>query len=110
MKIPLSLFLHHTIDQYDLQSKVRNGHVYHKIRCAIYGLTQSRALANVQLPTFLAPEGHYELAHTSGLWRHITRPIQYKLVADYFRVKYVGQEHAEHLINTIKKHYEFSGD
>ena len=110
MKIPLSLFLHHTIDQYDLQSKVRNGHVYHKIRCAIYGLTQSRALANVQLPTFLAPEGHYELAHTSGLWRHITRPMQFTLVVEYFGVKYVGQEHDENLIDAIKNHYAFSGD
>ena len=108
MKISLSLFSQHIIDQYELQSKVRHRHVYHEIRRAIYGFPLAGALANVKLLKFLAPAGYYKLAHTPGLWRHISRPIQFTLVVEDFGLKYVGQEHYEHLINTTKKHYEVS--
>ena len=63
---------------------------------------------NAQLLNFLDPARYYELAHTPEIWWHITRPIQFTLVVEDFVVKYVGQEHAEHLINTNKKHYEVS--
>ena len=43
-----------------------------------------------------------------GLWRHVTRTIQLILVLDDFGVKYVGQEHSEHITKTIKKNYEVS--
>ena len=46
--------------------------------------------------------GYYEVAHTPGLWNHVTRPVQFSLVVDDFSVKYVGKENAEHLINAIK--------
>ena len=58
MEIPLSLFPQHIIDQYDPQSKVRNGHIYHEIRRSIYGLPQDGYLANAQLQKSLAPSGH----------------------------------------------------
>jgi len=67
-------------------------------------------LANKQLRKFLKPAGYYEVAHTPGLWRHISRPIQFTLVVDDFGVKYAGREHAEHLIKTLKKHYEIATD
>jgi hypothetical protein len=41
--------------------------------------------------------------HTHGLWKHDTRPISFSLVVDDFGVKYVGREHAEHLMECIKK-------
>ena len=71
-------------------------------------MSQSGDLVNAQLQKFLAPAGYYKLVRTPRLWRHVTRPIQFTLVVDDFVVKYVGQEHSEHLINTIKKHYEVS--
>ena len=73
---------------------------------AIYGLPQAGSLANQQLRRYLAPAGYYEVAHTPGLWKHITRPVQFSLVVDNFDVKYVGKEHAVHLICTLRKHYD----
>ena len=59
-------------------------------------------LANKQLREKLEPAGYYEVAHTPGLWRHVTGPVQFLLVVDDFRVKYVGKENAKHLIHDIK--------
>ena len=36
---------------------------------------------------------------------HDWRPVQFTLVVDNFGVKYVGEEHAIHLKNTIEEHY-----
>ena len=106
MKMPLALFPAHTIEQYKLHDRAKNGFVYLEIRRAIYGLPQAGSLANKQLRKYLAPAGYYECAHTPGLWRHVTRPIHFSLVVDDFGVKYVGKEHADHLIQTLRKHYE----
>ena len=56
------------------------------------------------------PCRYYEVAHTPGLWRHVTRPVQLTLVVDYFGVKYVGKENADHLIKAIKKDHIIPGD
>eukprot|EP00956_Cyclotella_meneghiniana_P031758 scaffold84459_cov26-Cyclotella_meneghiniana.AAC.1 len=76
----------------------------------MYGLPQAGALANKLLRERLAPAGYYEVAHTPGLWRHVTRPISFTLVVDDFGVKYVGKEHAQHLIDTLKQHYKLAED
>ena len=76
----------------------------------LYGLPQAGILANKLLRKHLAPHGYYELPHTPGLWRHVSRPVQFSLVVDDFGVKYVGQEHANHLCNALKQKYEISED
>ena len=73
-----------------------------EIQKAIYGLPQAGILANKQLRQRLQPHGYYEVAHTPGLWRHVTRPVQFSLVVDDFGVKYVGKENAQHLIDVIE--------
>ena len=83
MIMPLNLFPQHTIDQYKLQENVQNGQVYLEVWRAIYGLTQAGALANNQLKKFLPPDGYYEVAHTPGLWRPTTIPIQFSLVETF---------------------------
>jgi hypothetical protein len=50
------------------------------------------------------------MQHTHGLWTHDTNPISFSLVVDDFGVKYVGREHAEHLMACIKKYYNISRD
>eukprot|EP00804_Cyclotella_cryptica_P013525 CCRYP_017242-RA/>CCRYP_017242-RA protein AED:0.41 eAED:0.41 QI:0/0/0/1/0/0/5/0/589 len=97
--MPLALFPDHIRAQYNLDKHAIHGFVYLELRGAIYGLPQAGTLANKLLRKRLAPHGYYEVAHTPGLWRHVTRPISFTLVVDDFGVKYVGQEHAEHLIN-----------
>ena len=104
MIMPLHLFPQHTIDQYKLQGNAQNGQVYLEVWQAIYRLPKAGALANKQLKKFLAPYGYYEVAHTPGIWRHTTIPIQLSLVVDYFGVKYVGKKHVEHLVHCLKKH------
>ncbi len=76
--------------------------IYLKIRRSIYGLPQVGALANAYLSEKLAPAGYYEVPHTPGLRKHISRPVQFSLVVDDFGVKYVGKENAEHLIKNLR--------
>ena len=102
MQMPLNIFPPHTVKQYKLEEKAKNGYVYLEVRKAIYGLPQAGVLANKQLREKLAPAGYYEVAHTPGLWRHVTRPVQFTLVVDDFGIKYVGQENLDHLIGAIK--------
>jgi hypothetical protein len=54
----------------------------------------------------LAPFGYYECINTPGLWYHISRPISFTLDVDDFGVKYVEQQHADHLIASIKNTYK----
>ena len=35
---------------------------------------------------------------------HKTRPIRFTLVVDDFGVKYIGKQHAEHLMGILKQH------
>jgi hypothetical protein len=58
----------------------------------------------------LAKDGYIPTPHTHGLWTHDTRPISFSLIVDDFGVKYVGREHAEHLMACIKKNYNISSD
>ena len=94
------------MDQYNLRENANNGWVYVVIRKAICGLPQAGKLANKQLKEHLGPAGYYEVAHTPGLFTHATRPIQLSLVVDESGVKYVGKEHADHLIKTLERHYD----
>ena len=41
-----------------------------------------------------------------GPWSHMWQSIQLALVVDDIAMKYIGQEHAEHLMSILKKHYE----
>ena len=81
-----------------------------KIRKGMYGLPQAGILANKLLKKRLAKQGYYELPHTPGLWKHISRPIAFSLVVDDFGVKYVGEQHARHLVESIKKEYTVNVD
>jgi hypothetical protein len=84
--------------------------VYILIDKGMYGLPQAGRLANNLLVTRLAPHGYHPVEHTHGLWRHKTRPITFILVVDDSGVRYVGKEHANNLLNAIKKQYEVTED
>jgi hypothetical protein len=81
-----------------------------EIQKGMYGLPQAGILSNELLQRNLANDGYRPTQHTHGLWTHDTRPISFSLVVDDFRVKYVGREHAEHLMACIKKNYNISSD
>jgi hypothetical protein len=76
----------------------------------MYGLPQAGILANELLQRNLANDGYHPTTHTHGVWTHDTRPVSFSLVVDDLRVKYVGHEHAEHLMTCINKNYNISSD
>jgi hypothetical protein len=110
MRIPLELFPSWTVEQYNLNKHAYKGFVYIEMRRAVWGLPQAGILANKRLRRKLAPFGYFECVNTPGLWYHETRPISFTLVVDDFGVKYVGKEHADHLIESIKKTYTLTED
>jgi hypothetical protein len=67
-------------------------------------------LAQQLLEQRLNKHGYVQNQAVPGLWTHKTRPISFTLVVDDFGIKYVGREHAMHLIQILKEHYEISED
>ena len=61
--------------------------------------------ANNHLTEHLEPKGYYQWRHNPGVWRHKWRLILFSLVVDDFGIKYVGKEHADHLIAAIEENY-----
>ena len=76
----------------------------------MYGLPQSGILYNKLVKERLTKYGYNKVAHTPGLYKHDTRPMCFTLVVDDFRIKYIGQENAQHLIDTLKDFYEVEMD
>ena len=110
MQMPINLIPQAFIDEYDLTPKVKNGFVYLRIVKGMYGLPQAGMLANKLLKERLEEHGYYELPHTPGLFTRKTRPIWFTLVVDDFGVKYVGKEHANHLMSVLKQFYDVEED
>jgi hypothetical protein len=76
----------------------------------MYGLPQSRLLAQKLLDELLNMEGYQQSALTPGFWTHDWHPISFTLCVDDFVVKYVGQKHADHLMTVLRKHYTISSN
>ena len=106
MFIPINQIPQEIIDHYNLHNIVHKGKVYMEICCGMYGLPQARILTKKQLIRFLGSYGCSPVPHTPGLWRHQWRPITFCLVVDDFGVKYIGKEHADHLIQCLRNHYQ----
>ena len=80
------------------------------IERGIYGLPHTGLLANNLLAKRLIKAGDYQCQFTPALWRHVWRPVTFSLVVDDFGVRFKGDCHANHLINTLKKYYDVSVD
>ena len=63
-------------------------------------------IAKELLEKLLNKRGYQQSKLVPGLWKREWRPIQFTLVVDNFGVKYVGQEHALHLKQTLEKNYK----
>jgi hypothetical protein len=95
-----------TIEKCDLVEFSQDGKVNIEIQKGMYGLPQAGEL----LQRNPAKDGYLPTQHTHGLWTHDTCPISFLLVVDDFGVKYVGREHAEHLMACIKTNYNISSN
>ena len=58
----------------------------------------------------LAPHWYHQFRHTAGLWSHKWRLVTFLLVVDNFWVEYIGKQHADHLIESIRKDYPVDVD
>jgi hypothetical protein len=111
MVINLSSLPQEIINKYDWIELSKDRKVYIEIQKGMYRLRQAGILTNKLLQRNLAKDGYRPTQHTHGLWTHGTRPIAFSVVVDDLGVKYVGREHAEHLIAcTIQKNYNISSD
>jgi hypothetical protein len=72
--------------------------------------TPTGIIAQELLEECLLAAGYSQRKITPGYWKHKWRPISFTLVVDNFGVKYIGKEHAMHLIKTLKEHYEVEED
>ena len=59
-----------------------------------------------QLIHLIGSYSYSPVPHTPGLWCHQWHPITFCLVVDDFGVKYIGKEHADHLIQCLRNHYQ----
>ncbi len=85
--------------------------IHIEMQKAIWGLHQAGILAIKKLRQELKPHEYHKHKNTPGLWYHKTRPISFTLVVDNFGVKYVGKEHVDHLITSLKQsNYKLTED
>ena len=111
MRMPTNCIPKKIFDLCNLGPLVHKGAVYVEIRKGMCGLPQAGRLASDVLIPILQKAGHHQSETTPGLFKHETRPIAFCLVVDDFGVKYVGKEHAEHLIQTLKEaNYKITTD
>jgi hypothetical protein len=110
-RIKLSDILDEVINEYKLNEEVSpNGWVYICIGRGMYVLPQSGSLGHDLLKQHLNPEGYFQSEIVTGLWKHRSKNDQFILVADNFGIKFMQQQDFDHLINTLKKHYNVSLD
>ena len=98
------------IQQYKLDNIQHNGWVYLQIRKGMPGLKQAGKIANTRLTKHLERYGYRPCPLTPSLWKHDNRPISFTLVVDDFGVKYIGNEHFNHLRDALRDLYEITID
>eukprot|EP00804_Cyclotella_cryptica_P022985 CCRYP_014976-RA/>CCRYP_014976-RA protein AED:0.39 eAED:0.37 QI:0/0/0/1/0/0/2/0/347 len=81
-----------------------DGTIYVLMQLGMYGLPHAGLLANELLEKRFNAQGYHQSKLVPGLWNHIWHPIQFTLVVDDFGIKYVGQEHPQHLLSVLQEH------
>ena len=106
MRLRLADMPEDVIEHYKLRELATpDGAIYCEIRKGMYGLPQAGIIAQELLKERLSKHGYHQSKKTPGLWTHDTRPISFSLVVDDFGVKYTNKADADHLLQTLEKHY-----
>eukprot|EP00804_Cyclotella_cryptica_P016685 CCRYP_001996-RA/>CCRYP_001996-RA protein AED:0.37 eAED:0.37 QI:0/-1/0/1/-1/1/1/0/336 len=111
LRLKLSNIPQDIFDEYHLNDIAEpDGTIYVIFRLGMCGLPQAGLLANELLEKELNFHGYRQTPLVPGLWSHSWRPIQFTLVANDFGVKYVGEEHPQHLLAALQEHYKVTTD
>ena len=111
MKLNIHIIPQEIIDEYALHKLVdENGWVYLEIVKGMYGLKQSRIIANMEPNKHLEKFGYHPVRHTPGLWKNNTRATIFTLVVDDFAIKYASQQDSDHLLQALCAEYTISTD
>ena len=81
------------------------GWIYMRIKKGMYGLKQSRIIANQELVKHMAPFGYHLVKHTPGIWVHNIKKTLFSLVVDDLSVQYCSTEDADHFLNALRSKY-----
>ncbi len=111
IQMKLSNIPDEVIKEYKLREKATpDSSIYIRAKQDMYGLPQSGLLANELLEKRLNKHGYRQSKLVPSLWKHDTRPIQFTFVVDNFGVKYIGEEHTNHLKWALVEHYKLTCD
>lgn len=110
MMLPMKVIPQCIREEYDVDQLEKKGKVLAEISNTIYGLPQAGLLSYLRLLKLLNKHGYHCDPHTPGLFTHEYRPIAFCLVVDDFGVKYIGREHAEHLMSVLESQYKITKD
>ena len=88
--------LYHDKDSND-NTGICKGYIYARLTEGLYELHQSGRIAYDELVKHLDTYGCHPSINTPRLWTHKNQPINFTLVFDGFRVKYLTKYHALHL-------------
>jgi hypothetical protein len=102
LDIPENIIKHYNLKEI----ATPDGIAYCKLPQGMYSLPQAGIIAQLLLKECLNKHGYHLSQTTLGLWTHVSRPISFSLILDNFGIKYVGEEHAQHLFETIHKYYK----
>ena len=76
----------------------------------MYALKQAAIIAYNQLVSHTEPHGYYPVLINNGLWAHRNRKRNFCFCVDHFGVKYFTKDDANHLLDSLKRHYAISTD
>ena len=111
IRLELSNFPEDVIQQYNLRESVDSkGFIYAKITRGMYGLPHAGVVAQKLLEKWLEKEHYFQSKTTPGFWKYKWRPISFSLIVHDFGVKYVGEEHANHLLAVLRENYDVSAE
>ena len=75
-----------------------------------YTFTSAKVSMDYPRPVKLPTTSSARAATTPGLWLHNWRPVMFCLTIDNCGIEYVGEQHIQHLLDTLKEHYMVTTD
>lgn len=76
----------------------------------MYGLKQAAVLAYSNLVSVMQQYGYSPCPLSPGIWKHHTRKTKFCLCVDDFGIKYFNEYDANHLITSLRNHYNLTID